>query len=99
MTDIRLDSSISQTISRAVLEESVLTCTKTSAPDVYANVICTTNDAVQQHMMFAGYSILVPRGTLTIWLFRKQAGSDKWAAEYTLVAAPAPAKPTDRGEV
>jgi hypothetical protein len=96
MTDIHLDSSISQTISRAVLEDSVLTCTRTSAPDVYANAIWTMEDKVQQHMMFAGYSILVPRGTLTIWLFRKQAGGDKWAGEFTLVAAPA--KPAGRGE-
>ena len=96
MTDIHLDSSISQTISRAVLEDSVLTCTRTSAPDVYANAICTAEDKVQQHMMFAGYSILVPRGTLTIWLFRKQAGADKWVGEFTLVAAPA--RPAGRGE-
>jgi hypothetical protein len=92
MVDIHLDSSISQTIARAVLEDTVLACTKTSTPDVYANAIVTTEDAVHQHTMFAGYSILVPRGTLTLWLFRKHAGNSTWAADFTLVAAPDPAK-------
>jgi hypothetical protein len=98
MIDIHLDSSVSQTTTQAVLEESVLTCTKTSAPDVYANAVCTTKDAVQQHVMFAGYSILVPRGTLTLWLFKKQAGTSTWAADFTLVAAPEPAKPSNGGK-
>jgi hypothetical protein len=83
VTTIHLDSAISQTTSQAVLEESVLTCTRTSAPDVYANAICTAMDAVQQHMMFSGYSILVPRGTLTLWLFKKQAGSSTWTADFS----------------
>jgi hypothetical protein len=47
----------------AVVEESILTCTKTSTPDVYD--ICTTKDGVQQHTMFSGYSILVMRANLT----------------------------------
>ena len=98
MANINLDSSVSQTITQAVLEESVLTCTKTSAPDVYANAGCTTKDGVQQHTMFAGYSILVPRGTLTLWLFKKHAGNSTWVGDFTLVAAPDPAKPSNGGK-
>jgi hypothetical protein len=93
MTNIHLDSSISQTTTQAVLEESVLTCSKTSAPDVYAHAICSSSDGVQQFTMFAGYSVLVPRGTLTLWIFRKQPGDSKWVADFSLVAAPAPSKP------
>jgi hypothetical protein len=98
MTNIHLDSSVSQTITQAVLEESVLTCAKTSAPDVYAHAIFTTNDGLQQHTMFAGYSILVPRGTLTLWLFRKHAGNSTWVSDFTLVAAPDPAKQSNGGK-
>jgi hypothetical protein len=53
---------------------------------------------VQQYSIFAGYSILVPRGTLTLWLFKKNARNNAWVADFTLVAAPDPAKPSKGGK-
>ncbi len=85
MAAIHMDSAISQTLTRAVTAASVLTCTKTSAHDVYANAYWVTEAAVHQFTIHQGDSITVPeKSTLTIWIFRKQAGQSTWTADFDL---------------
>ncbi|MBR0799354.1 hypothetical protein JQ615_28605 [Bradyrhizobium jicamae] len=85
MVAIHLDSSASQTVSRAVPKAAVLSCTQTSAPDVYAQAIWTVVSDVRQFTLHTGDSMFVPdNSTLTIWIFRKQPGSSKWTADFDL---------------
>jgi hypothetical protein len=62
MIAIHMDSAVSQTTTRAVLNGGVLRCTKTSGADVYSHSIWTTTGSIRQFTMFAGDSIVVPPG-------------------------------------
>jgi hypothetical protein len=94
MIDIHMDSAVSQTTTKAVLNGGVLTCTKTSGKDVYSHSIWTTASSLRQFTMFAGDSIVVPPGsTLTIWIFRKEAGKSSWTIDFELKESAA--KPAD----
>jgi len=85
MAAFHMDSAISQTLTRAVTAAGVLTCTKTSAHDVYANAYWVTPGAVHQFTIHQGDSISVPaQSTLTIWIFRKQAGQSTWTGDFDL---------------
>jgi hypothetical protein len=71
--------------SRPNLNGGVLRCTKTSGADVYSHSIWTTTGSIRQFTMFAGDSIVVPPGsTLTIWIFRKEAGKSTWTMDFEL---------------
>ncbi|MBR0715864.1 hypothetical protein [Bradyrhizobium liaoningense] len=85
MAKIHLDSSVSQSVTRAVPKSAVLSCTATSAPDVYAHAIWVVVGDIRQFTLYAGDSMVVPDGaTLTIWIFRKQAGQSTWTADFDL---------------
>ncbi|MHB0771313.1 hypothetical protein [Bradyrhizobium sp. 5.13L] len=85
MTAIHMDSSVSQTITRAVMNGGVLSCTKTSNQDVYSHSIWATESNIRQFTMHEGDSIVVPPGsTLTIWIFRKQPGKSTWQMDFDL---------------
>jgi hypothetical protein len=85
MTTIHLDSSVSQTTTRAVLNASVLACTKTSAHDVYSHAIWVVPGDIHQFTLYAGDSMVVPGGaTLTIWIFRSNPGPNAWSADFDL---------------
>ncbi|WP_247006057.1 hypothetical protein [Bradyrhizobium sp. PRIMUS42] len=85
MTTIHMDSSVSQTITRAVMNGGVLNCTKASDKDVYSHSIWATESNIRQFTMHEGDSIVVPPGsTLTVWIFRKQPGQSTWKMEFEL---------------
>jgi len=85
MAAIHLDSSVSQSVTRAVPTAAVLTCKKTSSPDVYAHAIWVVVGDIRQFTMHAGDSIVVPNAaTLTIWIFRKNPGQTTWTADFDL---------------
>ncbi|MGV7215447.1 hypothetical protein [Bradyrhizobium sp. UFLA05-112] len=85
MTTIHMDSSVSQTITCAVQNGGVLSCTKTSSKDVYSHSIWATENNIRQFTMFEGDSIVIPTGsTLTIWIFRKQPGKSTWTMDFDL---------------
>ena len=85
MTAIHMDSSVSQTITRAVMNGGVLSCTKTSDKDVYSHSIWATESNIRQFTMHEGDSIVVPPGsTLTIWIFRKLPGQSMWQMDFDL---------------
>ncbi|WP_061026147.1 hypothetical protein [Bradyrhizobium sp. CCH5-F6] len=85
MTAIHMDSSVSQTITRAVMNGGVLSCTKTSDKDVYSHSIWATESNIRQFTMHEGDSIVVPPGsTLTIWIFRKLPGQSTWQMDFDL---------------
>lgn len=85
MTTINMDSSISQTITRAVMNGGVLSCTGASDKDVYSHSIWATESNIRQFTMHEGDSIVVPPGsTLTIWIFRKQPGQSTWKMSFEL---------------
>jgi len=90
MTAIHMDSKVAQTRTMAVLTDSALTCTKTSAPDVYAHALTVEGGNSHQFSLSQGESCLVPRGTLTLIIFRENSGNSTWTADFDLVAAPAP---------
>ncbi|MGY3467974.1 hypothetical protein ACVW0I_004845 [Bradyrhizobium sp. LM6.11] len=60
MTTIHMDSSLSQTATRAVLKGGVLSCTKTSDKDVYSHSIWATESNIRQFTMHEGDSIVIP---------------------------------------
>ncbi|WIW43282.1 hypothetical protein ML401_17220 [Bradyrhizobium sp. 62B] len=85
MTTIHMDSSISQTVTRAVIGGGVLSCTKASDKDVYSHSIWATENNIRQFTMHEGDSIVIPAGsTLTIWIFRKQPGQSTWQMDFEL---------------
>ncbi|EIG63193.1 MULTISPECIES: hypothetical protein [unclassified Bradyrhizobium] len=51
MTTIHMDSSVSQTATRAVMNGGVLSCTKTSDKDVYSHSIWATESNIRQFTM------------------------------------------------
>jgi hypothetical protein len=80
-----MDSSVTQSVTRAVPKAAVLSCTASSAPDVYANVIWVVVGDTRQFTVHAGDSMVVPEGaTLTIWIFRKNPGKSMWTADFDL---------------
>jgi hypothetical protein len=57
-TTIRLDSKDRKSTTTAVIKDSVLTCSKTSAPDVYVTGIVSNKE---EHKLSAGESMVVPK--------------------------------------
>lgn len=85
MTAIQMDSALTQTVTRAVLNGGVLKCTKSSDKDVYSHSIWATESNIRQFTMHEGDSIVIPPGsTVTIWIFRKQPGTSTWAMDFDL---------------
>ena len=79
---INLDQDHRSTV-RAVEADSTLTCTKTSAPDVYTRGILKD----EQHDLLPGESMMVKAGsTLTVRLFRKNPGDAPFSGELTLAS-------------
>jgi hypothetical protein len=81
---IALNSKTGQHITRPVLADSTLTCTKTTAPDVYTHAVSTSGTTISQQTLALGDGMLVPRGNLTIWVFRKLGGDDPFGVEMEL---------------
>ncbi|MDA9444638.1 hypothetical protein XH98_37375 [Bradyrhizobium sp. CCBAU 51745] len=80
-----MDSSVTQSVTRAVPKAAVLTCTATSVPDVYAHAIWVVVGDIRQFTLHAGDSMVVPdAATLTIWIFRKNPGKSTWSADFDL---------------
>ena len=77
---ITLNSKTGQHIVKAVTQDSTLTCTKTSHPDVYVNAL--TADGT--HSLQPGDTSFVPKGTLTVWVYRKLGGTDAFWAKLDL---------------
>ena len=85
MTAIHMDCSVNQSVTRAVPKAAVLSCTATSAPDVFAHAIWVVVGDIKQFTLNAGDSMMVPQGaTLTIWIFRKNPGRSTWTADFDL---------------
>ncbi len=85
MAAIHLDSSTNQSVTRAVPKAAVLSCSGTSASDVYAHAIWVVVGDIRQFTLHAGDSIMVPdAATLTIWIFRRNSGSGKWSADFDI---------------
>ena len=80
---ISLNSRTGQHIVKAVTQDSTLVCTKASHPDVYVNALIDKG----QHSLHTGDSMFVPKGTLTVWLFRKTGGTDEFWAQLDLTAS------------
>jgi hypothetical protein len=79
---INLDQDHRSTV-RAVDADSTLTCTKTSAGDVYTRGILKD----EQHELRPGESMIVKAGsTLTVRLFRTNQGNDPFSAELSLTS-------------
>jgi hypothetical protein len=68
---------------RAVEADSTLTCTKTSADDVYTRGVLKD----EQHDLRLGESMIVKGGsTVTVRLFRTDQGDAPFSAELSLVS-------------
>ena len=80
---IKLDSTTGQHLKTAITQKSILMCAKTSHQDVYVHALTDEH----QHTLQPGDSMLVPEGTLTIWVFRKTGGHDEFWAELELKIA------------
>ena len=77
-------------IVRAVVKDSKVTCTKTSAPDVYVNAI-TPADTQSLH---AGDSSIVPKVTrVELRLFRVDPAPDPFSAQIEIAELPDDLKP------
>jgi hypothetical protein len=88
MTAIHMDSKVKQSKTMAILKDSMLTCTGTSAPDVYAHALAIAiGSDSHQFSLSKGESCLIPRGTLTIIIFRENTGNSAWTADFDLVDA------------
>jgi hypothetical protein len=79
---LKLSSKSNRHVVKAVTADSTLTCAKTSHPDVYVNGIL----AGEQHSLYLGDSMYVPKGTLTIWVFRVSPDPAEFWAELELKA-------------
>ena len=85
MPEIHMDSSVTQSVTRAVPKAAVLSCTACSSRDVYATVLWVVVGDIRQFTLHAGDSMVVPEGaTMTIWLFRKNPGGSTWTADFEL---------------
>lgn len=89
---IKLDSN-HKSNTKAVVKDSVLTCTKTSAPDVYVTGIAANKE---EHTLHVGESMIVPKlSTLIVRIFRVSSKDEPFSAELDLspipdAGAPAP---------
>ncbi len=84
MATIKLDQDHRAT-TMAVTKTSILTCEKTSGPDVYTRGI--TDD--HQHDLRVGESMVVKADTtLVVRVFSTQTGNAKFSAEVSLDASP-----------
>ena len=82
---IKLDSAHRAAV-RGIAKDSILTCSKTSAPDVFVNGIISNKEG---HSLFAGDSMAVPKtSTLSLRIFRSHAGDESFSAELDLSAIP-----------
>jgi hypothetical protein len=89
---IKLDSSHRST-TRAVVKDSVLTCTTTSAADVTVKGIVSNNE---EHELHLAESMIVPKlSTLIVRLFRASGTDEPFSAELDLspVADDEPSRP------
>jgi hypothetical protein len=77
---ITLNSKTGQHLIKAVTQDSTLTCTKTSHPEVYVSAMTDKG----QHSLQTGDSKFVEKGTLTLWVFRKTGGTDEFWAQLDL---------------
>lgn len=92
MATINLDSQNSKSSTTAVIKDSILTCSNTSAPDVYVAGII---DNKQEHQLHTGESMAVPKmSTLIVRLFRVNPGNAPFSASLDLSAVPASASDT-----
>jgi hypothetical protein len=79
---INLDQNHRSTV-RAVEADSILTCIKTSAADVYTRGVLKD----EQHDLRPGESMIVKGGsTVTVRLFRTNQGDAPFSAELTLAS-------------
>jgi hypothetical protein len=81
---IALNSRTGQHITRPVIADSTLTCNETTASDVYTHAISTSGSSITQQTLALGDGMFVPKGTLTVWVFRKLGGDDLFGAEMEL---------------
>ena len=89
MATINLDSQNHKSSITAVIKDSILTCSNTSAPDVYVAGII---DNKTEHQLHAGESMAVPKmTTLRVQLFRVDPGNAIFSASLDLSAVPASA--------
>jgi hypothetical protein len=78
---IKLDSN-HRAAARGIAKDSILTCSKTSAPDVFVNGIISNKEG---HALFAGDSMAVPKvSTLSLRIFRNHASDELFSAELDL---------------
>jgi hypothetical protein len=77
---IKLDSVNHKTQVEAIAQDSILSCDATSAPDVYVTAVLKD----EQHSLSAGDSMAVPKGTVTMRVFRKSAASEPFSADLTM---------------
>ena len=83
---IKLSSSPNHTpLVKGVLKDSLLTCAKTSAPDVFVRVIISNKE--EQELFFGDNIAVLKGGNLSIRLFRKNATNDPYSAELDLTPA------------
>lgn len=78
---IKLNSKTGQHVTKAVTADSTLTCVKTSHPDVYVNA-----SQAQTITLAAGDSMFFVKGTVSMWVFRKNGGTEEFSAELDLAA-------------
>jgi hypothetical protein len=79
---IKLDSKSHRAAVRAIAKDSILTCSNTSAPDVFVNGIISNKEG---HSLFAGDSMAVPKvSTLSLRIFRSHASDELFSAELDL---------------
>ena len=76
---IILNSNGKQHLITAVPKDSILKCDSVSAPDVYV-----AGSAGATHDLSPGDSMLVPAGTLTLFLFRRAADGSPYSAQLEL---------------
>jgi hypothetical protein len=87
MGTIKLDSQNHISNTSAVIKDSVLTCSNTSAADVYITGIINNKE---EHTLYAGESMAVPKmSTLTVRLFRTNTGTAPFSADLDLSVVPA----------
>src|SRR2546422_9332836 len=82
---IKLDSAHRAAV-RGIAKDSILTCSKTSAPDVFVNGIISNKEG---HFLFAGDSMAVPKkSTLSLRIFWRHAGDESISGGLDLSAVP-----------
>ena len=81
---ITLNSSGRRSVVRALTVDHVVACTAVSAGDVFVNAMTDVTRSLE-----AGDSMLAPRGTLTLRLFRRSTtATDEFSATVDLTPSP-----------